>query len=500
MKRIFFTQCALAACALAALVFLAGCRGKEKAENGLNSDFFSRKIEGEITVSAYDSQAYKNFLEEAAKAFEALYPGTKVKVETFSAMPEVRSGGQGNMQVTLTEIQNDPQGRADYISRINTNLMSGTGADVYAMDVLPLHKFAVNGTLENLDSYMAMDPKFHKGDYRENVLDAVRYQNGTWFLPLNYRFNYFSYDTTLVPAGIASQFGIDKSFSTEELLKIGMGLYTGAYKIFNTNDYSRDSRNMFAVLLSENIQSYLNLETKKPNFVDGSFAAMLNSVKNYSQQGLIPQGVTGQQNAGPGRQRAIGIGEPTDRFYFKQNNTVNLLSQFTRSLGIINRTMTGGTAMSIDADDEIAGIQANADGSVPFTYSRGFGINSQSKNKETAWAFLMFLLSREIQNSADMMNTVFPVNNKAREETAELAFTGMFRNSNGVLNDQQRQALTQYKRAVETLSDSINCFVVQDTSLNDMIASEAQYFFSGSRTADEVAKVLQNKADLYLNE
>jgi hypothetical protein len=33
-----------------------------------------------------------------------------------------------------------------------------------------------------------------------------------------------------------------------------------------------------------------------------------------------------------------------------------------------------------------------------------------------------------------------------------------------------------------------------------MIAQEVQYYFGGSRTAEEVARVLQNKADLYLNE
>jgi multiple sugar transport system substrate-binding protein len=418
-------------------------------------------------------------------------------------MPEVRTGGQGAMQMTLVEMQNDPQGRADYISRVNTNLMSGTGADLYAMDVLPLYKFTENNTLENLDSYMAMDPDFSKSDYRENILDAVRYQNGTWFLPLDYDFNYFTYDATLVPANTKSNFGIDKSFSVESLLKIGMGVYDGTYKLFNLNDYSRSPRNMFTVLLSENIQSYLNLETKKPNFVDGSFTAMLNAEKNYGQQGLIPQGVTGQQNAnqqnaGQLRQRATEA--PADRFYFKQYNSANLLSLFTRNSGIMRRMAEGGMAMGIDTDDEIAGIQANADGSVPFTYSRAFGINSRSKNKETAWAFLKFLLSRETQTSADMLNSGFPLNNKAREETAELAFAGMFRNSNGVLNDQQRQALTNYRAAVEELSDSVNCFVPQDTSLNDMIAQEVQYYFGGSKNAEEVARVLQNKADLYLNE
>ena len=133
MNRMLFKWAFFVLCVL--VVILASCSEKAKpSAGGVSTEFFSNAISGEITVSAYDSMAYRSFLEEAAKAFEALYAGTKVKVETFSAMPEVRTGGQGNMQVTRTEIQNDPQGRADYISRINTNLMSGTGADLYAID------------------------------------------------------------------------------------------------------------------------------------------------------------------------------------------------------------------------------------------------------------------------------------------------------------------------------------------------------------------------------
>jgi multiple sugar transport system substrate-binding protein len=491
MKRLFIVQCALT------VAILAACGGKAKqAAGGISTDFFDKAVSGEITISAYESMEYKSFLEEAARAFEAINPGTKVNVETFSAMPERRSSQQGNLTVMVTVMQDDPQGKADYISRVNTNLMSGKGADLYAMDVLPLHKFAANGTLENLDSYMAMDPNFNKSDYRKNILDAVRYQNGTWFLPLKYDFNYYAYDATLVPMEIASGFGTDKAFSSEDLLKIGMGLYNGNYKIFNINGSNR----LFTVLLRESIQSYLDLSNKKPNFVDGSFTAMLDSVKNYGRQGLIPQEVTDQQDVEQFlRQR---MEAPTDRFYFKQYNSIILLSQFLRSTGVMNRMMTGGSAMAIDTDDKIAGIQANADGSVPFTYRRAFGINSQSKNKETAWAFLKFLLSGEVQDPSDLM-TGFYLDNKAREETTGLAFSasmGRPSNSGGGLNEQQVQALTQYRATVEKMSDSINCFVAQDTSLNDMIYSEVQYYFDGSKTADEVARVLQNKANLYLNE
>ena len=467
----------------------------------LSSDFFSSEIKGEISISAYDSMAYRNFLEEAAKLFEEQHPGTKVNVETFSAMPEIRTGEQGNMRVMNIQSQNDPQGRSDYISRVNTNLMSNAGADIYAMDILPLQKFTESKTLEDLGPYMERDPGFDKADYRQNILDALHYNNGTWFLPLNYTFNYYAYDSTLVPAEIALGFGPDKAWTANGLFGIGMPLYAGNYKLFNIMDYVQRPAGMFGMfsqLLNENIASFVNLETKRANFAEGSFARLLESVRSYSEEGVIPQGVTGQQNAGELMQRAASA--PVDRFFFKLYGNFSLVSHFSRGSGRVIRIEAGG-APGIEDDDEIAGIEAIANGLVPFKYNQGFGISAQSKNKAMAWAFIKFLLSDEVSLSTSLNPMGLPLNNKAREEKAELIFSGAFMGLAGSsLNDQQRQGLENYKSAIEKLSDSINCFVAQDTSLNDMISQEARYFFDGSRTADEVARVLQNKADLYLSE
>ena len=483
------------------LLVLAGCGRNSKgtsAAAALDSDFFNQKIEGEITIAAYDTMIYRSYLEEAARAFELKYQGTKVTIDTFSAMPEVRSMEQANMRATMVQGQDDPQGRADYLSRVNTNLMSGTGADIYAIDVLPVHKFSKNGTLENLDRYMQNDPLFNKSEYRGNIIDALRYNNGTWFLPMDYAFNYFAYDATLVPAQIAAGFGADQSYSTEELLNLGMPIYTGTYRLFNAMDYVRGPGGMFNQLLAERLQSFINLETERAAFSDGRFASLLGSVRSYAEQGYIPRSVTGLQTAGMARQQ--GMSAPTDRFFFKQNSNVSLMSQYTRGMGMMMRMMSSGTASGIETDDEIAGIAANSDGSVPFKYNQGFGINSQSKNKAAAWAFIKFLLSKEMQLSTNLVATGLPLNNEARQEKAELTFSGAGIGGSSRMNDQMRAALEAYKTAVEVLSDQINCFNVQDTSLNDMIAQEVQYFFNGSRTADEVAKVLQNKADLYLSE
>jgi ABC-type glycerol-3-phosphate transport system substrate-binding protein len=368
------------------------------------------------------------------------------------------------------------------------------------MDVLPLHKFTESGTLENLEPYMEADPGFNKQDYRQNILEALRYKGGVWFLPMDYSFNYFAYDSTLVPAQIAAGFGPDKRWSTEELFRLAMPLYDGTYKLFNAMDFVRGPGGMFNQLMNENMQSFVNLETGRANFADGSFSSLLGSVRNYAEQGYIPKGITGQQN-GPVMRATME--EPTDRFFFKLNSSASLMVQFARSLGLRMLMMSGGTSAGIEADDEIAGIQANADGSVPFTYSQGFGINSQSKNKATAWAFIKYLLSNEMQLSSNLLNLGLPLNNEARAERTELTFSNLFNMigaSGTTLNDQQRQALDRYKAAVEMLSDRINTYMVQDSSLNDMILPEVQYFFAGTRSADEAARVLQNRADLYLSE
>jgi ABC-type glycerol-3-phosphate transport system substrate-binding protein len=273
-------------------------------------------------------------------------------------------------------------------------------------------------------------------------------------------------------------------------------MYDGSYKLFNSTG---TANGIFNQLLNENIQSFINLDTGRANFLDGKFTALLNSIRNNADQGYLPQGITGGQQ-GTEQLMRNAAAAPTDRYYFKLNANLALLGQFTRSLGLMMRMMSAGSSPAIEADDEIAGIQANAEGSVPFTYSQGFGINSQSKNKAAAWAFIKYLLSREMQLSTNLIDLGFRINNEARAEKAELNFSSLPGGARAALNDQQRQALENYKAAVEKLSDSINTFVVQDTSLNDMIRPAVQYFFAGTQSAEEVARVLQNRADLYLSE
>lgn len=468
---------------------------------------FAGDIGGEITVSAYDTMKSKAFLEDAARLFEEKYPGTKVNVETFSAMPEVKTSEQGNMKLQAVQVQDDPQGRQDYINRVNTSIMSGQGADVLSMDVLPSYKYADSGQLENLSDYMAADTDFNRADYRANILDAVEYKGGTWFIPLDYTFDYYAYDSTLLTGNVASGFGTGSAYNVGGLMEIAEPFYDGSNGIFNSVDYAGGPRGgaggMWSNLLNENYASFVDIENKSAHFDDGRFAALLESVKEYSEKGYIQKGVTGERDAGAIMRRAGEV--PTERFFFKDKNIFTLTNHFTRNIGMRMNVMIGGAgAMANEEDDEIAGIAADANGSVPFDFEQAYGINANSKNKETAWEFIKFLLSEEMQLNANMMITALPLHNSARDKKAETVMTGMSGKQGQEMSEDQKktivEALGGYNETVEKLSDQINSFVFTDSVVNDMISSEVRYFFEGNKTAEEVANVLQSKVDLYLNE
>jgi len=493
MKRLLFYFSVIAV-----LIIITGCLGsKAQGKSVTDPDFFKSEIEGEITISVYDSMFYKNFLEEAALLFEEKYPKTKVNIETFSAMPEIKTIEVDGQFISVMESSDDSQARSDYISRVNTKIMSAEGADIYALDILPLIKLINSGSLENLDSYMTLDPEFYKSDYSQNIIEALRFRGGIWLMPLNYSFNYYKYDSVLIPSHNAQGFGADKAFSTEELLRFGIPLYDGSSMLFNyTGGYS----SMFRQLSIENFKSFVNMGAGRANFVNGGFAELMKSVNHYSDMGYIGKEEISRADFTDIEDLLQRMAETSSqRVFFKLDNSYLLINLFIRDLAQwMNTGFSGGFVPVIEDDDKIAGIQANADGTVPFSYNYGLGINSSSKNKETAWAFIKFLLSDEMQMSSYIFN--LPINNRARNEKHEFDFKMFLGISEGELDSRQLQAMENYISAVESLSRQINTYVIHDANISDMILQEAQNFFNGTRSADETARILQNKIDLYLSE
>lgn len=490
-------------CSLTLLFSFTACGGSGGDQNTGGGDpdntemLSAENISGEITVSCYDTTFYKAFLEESAQLFEAKYPGTKVNIETFSAMPDIKTGQEGEENIQIIEAQDNPQGRADYISKLNNAFMSGKGPDLIAMDVMPVHQLVARGQLLDLTDYMKNDPEFNPTDYRTNILQAVKSQGGSYFLPLDYMFDYYTYDRTLFD-GAKAGLGLDGSYSTQKLADLGIPSFNGSAKLFNEPSNVQGGGSVFQRLLNEDYRTFVDLNKKKANFADGKFAQLLEQTQEYEAQGYVPPGVNSQMDAAAMMEQMGNA--PTDRYFFKAKNCFSLSQHFNEDMGQRLAIQVGNGLPGVEDDDEIAGILANQDGQIPFTFSQAYGVNANSKNAQTAWAFLRFMLSEDQQLSATLMPMGLPLHNEARTQKAEFLVSGAFFGLSGEMDDNQQKILEKYQAAMEKLSGRINSYPMQDTIIDDMIAAESQHFFNGEKTAAEVATVLQNRVSLYLNE
>ena len=163
------------------------------------------ELSGEITVSFFDLEGmlYERYLNEAAYLFEFDHPGTTVNVGQ-SRMLE--SDSFGTSDSPMQGVMESPEYVAtlDYISRINTELMSGKGPDIIAIDVLPYYKYAASGYLEDLRLYMDADEDFDISDYRRDIIEAAEYNSGQYMLPTGFWFQFLTFDNTKVSAAAAA--------------------------------------------------------------------------------------------------------------------------------------------------------------------------------------------------------------------------------------------------------------------------------------------------------
>jgi len=489
-------------CAVTLGFSVTGCGQTEEASV---KQLLSEKPSGGITVSCYDTMFYKDFLEKAAKAFEKKNPGTKIKVESFAPMPEIKESQNGDTTISVVSTGNDEQERAGYISKINTELMSGEGADVLAIDIIPYFKYADGGQLEDLQAYMDADSSFDITDYRKNILDAMKYHGGQYVMPLDYMFDYLAYDASLFTENERQSLQNNNKFTYEQLMEAGKIPFQRAnansaepIRMFGITSGSQ----MFRELLHVDYGKYIDIENRKVNLTDGSFAKLLDSSKEYGDNDFLPPDSESEEFSIEDFEKM-----KQEQFFYKTKSSYSLLGEALKSLGN-SISYSIGIDTGNESNDKTLGLLSSKAGKINFNCMQAYGINSNSDNKALAWSFIKFLISDEMQSSQELSMIGFPINNAARMEKAKMDISGITgispaeeaANQSEELTAEQKKAYDYYIKSIEDFSDVLNYYPIEDDTINHMIDKEVAYYFDGSKTADEVAKTLQDKIELYLNE
>jgi len=508
MKKIIPVLCTMS-------ILLTSCFGNKGGKTPVVDIIKNSPIEGEITVSCYDV-FYGSYLKTAAVGFERKFPGTKINIEVFGKHPEVETGGfDDGASVSRPDNTIDEDARNDYRYKTAAQLMAGKGADIYALDILPVHKYLNGGYFENLREYMEGDPGFDMTKYRENIFDALTVDNKQFVMPLDYQFSCFFYNKKLFSASQGKDISALTSASYGYLAGLAQDLFINSNENAGTTDYmfgygnteySRKAltdREMFEGMFAPlgfynglfyyNYDEFINAMDKKANFTDGKFIDMLNKIGGYADLGYI-KAYANRPGAAAKYKEALSEDSNEDFFISPR-----------WSFDISNMLLYQETEDDLYSPPKrneygFAGIISNDKGEVPFQYKYAFGINENSENKKTAWEFIKYLLSDEEQIR---LNSYIPVNKNAfiNSTKKRLSPQSLFTPPEKiVLTESEKQIFDEYTALIDKYTEQINTYIYVDPIVLDMVEVEADAYFNGEKTAEDIARILQGKLTLYLSE
>lgn len=147
-------------------------------------------------------------------------------------------------------------------------------------------------------------------------------------------------------------------------------------------------------------------------------------------------------------------------------------------------------------------------GSMAEISNLAIGISAASQNKEEAWEFLKSLLGSEFQ---DNIKRGLPVRISSLEQKLEAAMqTEYDANGEKVVKESMRfegeapvniyEISAEDAETLKAIIRKIEFNTSGDHDLNSILMEEVDYLFNEDRNVDEVAKIIQNRASVYISE
>ncbi|EJV43375.1 hypothetical protein IEK_05454 [Bacillus toyonensis] len=445
MKKV----CMMLAASLS-LISVAGC--------GNSDSKGERKTKDGKTIVEVSTLGSTESLKQAEKLYEQKNP--KIDIQIKGAFPENESKTGGSK----TEgSQKDETSAEKIISKVNTEFLAGRGSDVIVLDGLPADKYGKKGLLTDLSEMIEQDKSFDENQYFDKVLDNSKTNEKLYGIPL-----YFWLSGLLGDDKAIQQSGVkvnDKEWTWSEFTSIGKELAskgTHTHVIGNT-----PPEQMLQFLVQDHYNELVDKASGKAKFQSDLFVQMLEDVKKMYDEKLA----TADE---------VNLGEA----YFVRLPMIMSIEDYFSTGAVL-----GITGTKIYQKPHLAGQKKG----VAFTPNTTVGINEKSPVKKEAWNFLKFLMSDEVQSKGNG----FPINKAVYEQQIKtLKEKKGIEGPDGTLINVTESDI----QGLEKMVAEISVQSPQSTKIESIIAEESKSYFSGQKSAKDVAALIQNRVTTYINE
>ncbi|CAM3239397.1 extracellular solute-binding protein [Paenibacillus lupini] len=421
---------------------------------GANSDEEAMSSNGKKTIvfsSFWPNEQY----EQAAKAYEEAHPDITIKLQ-YGLSDEYSDDGGGEQ--TDADIEK-------FTTSTNAAMLAGKGPDLLDLRYLAADDYERHHLLEDLQSRMDGDKTFNKTNYFANVLDGGNSETGQFSLPLSFSLSGMVGDKAAIAAtGVKFD---DRAWTWDDFMTTGRELVAAKGKydavIVSGEGYQVGGKDYFVrSIVADNYGRFVDETSRKASFDSPAFASLLKQIKS-----MYDDGVAG--SAGRGYFINASILSPED---------------YLTSL----HAFGDETAFYVKphADEEAAGTS--------FETRADIGINANSKVKDAAWDFLKYLM--------DHTSIGLPINKERFQDAIQVL------KEQGTITPPSIDS--QYSKPFKVDSaqlDQLEGFADaaarkrnESGKVLDIVAANTDAFFTGQKSAEDVARLIQNKAMTVLNE
>ena len=375
-------------------------------------------------------------------------------------------------------IKDEKEKWEDYERRLQMDMSSGQGADLFLDDALTdVAGYAQNGYLEKVDDLLV-----GRDDLFQPVLEGGKVDEEYYGIPYDFKLYFTSYSASFADA--RNSFTIDDLMKTTEAsgAEILQYAFAGTDIVLWYGLYDNDNT------------TYIDWKNEISHLEEAPFKELLEFAYKYQD----PQ-------AGKHKNKM----ESEEGEYLAEGRSVA-----TESVMSDVTTMTALKAC-FDGNPKMLGYPAKQGNGI-YMMGRYLYVNSACECKEGVKAFLQFLISQEEQtayakyqvSTEESMGyaAYFPVqkdafdtlleyekNNKERAKVNFLSDDRGLKYEGTILTEEEAKDV---KWLVEHAKSS-NCFA---KDIQSMVEEELDPYFAGQRDVDETAKRLHNRVQLYLDE
>lgn len=368
----------------------------------------------------------------------------------------------------------------DPSTQMNNDLLAGDIPDIIDLSSISAEKYISKGMLLDLYTMMDKDPDIKKDDFIDNILKVMETDGKLYHITPTFGVN--------VLIGRTSDIGGRDKFTVQDLIDLEQSK-GGDTKAF----YMRSNSSVLNMICTANYEDYIDWNTGKCSFNSDEFIKLLEYANTYPKD------------------EDINWDEDYESLPTQIRNGKVIFADIY-SLGMEEIELYNEMFQ-----DDISFIGYPSDKSVGASASMNMdlGIYAKSKNVDGAWEFLKTFLTKDYTcNNNSIYYSGFPLRKDALEYqikrySATEKYTDEYGNEIepyqsswgyddldveiGPLSEDQVNKLREVIASVDHL-------YVYNDDIMTIIADETGAYFSGQKSAKDVADIVQNRVSNYVNE